>query len=301
MSPDTAPGRYFHLHLISDSTGETLIAASRAVASQYQNTQALEHVYPMVRNKQRMKEVLAALDAMPGIVLFTIAEENLANYLQKKCREMGVPCVSVLEPIFQTFQSYLGVPTARKSGAQHELNAEYFSRIDALNFTLMHDDGALPDDIEEADVILLGISRTSKTPTSIYLANRGIKAANLPLVPNVPVPKLVLEAKRPLIVALIASADRILQVRENRILGLTTGAGRINYTDRASIAEELAMTRRLCERQHWPTIDVTRKSIEETAAAIIALWEAHTARLPGYETEPEMEKGAAPENLEKNL
>jgi regulator of PEP synthase PpsR (kinase-PPPase family) len=187
--------------------------------------------------------------------------------------EMGIPCVSILDPIYKTFQSYLGVASARKTGAQHELNAEYFNRIDAINFTLMHDDGALPENIEEADIVLLGISRTSKTPTSIYLANRGLKTTNLPLVPHMDVPDHVISARRPLIVALIASTDRIHQVRQNRILGLESEPTYLGYTDRASIAEELTQTRKLCKKHHWPMIDVSRKSIEETAAAIFALWQ----------------------------
>ncbi len=192
---------FFHLHLISDSTGETLIAAARAVTSQYQTDQAIEHVYPLVRNRKQLDVVVSAIDEEPGIVLYTIANNEISELLEDKCREMGVPCVSVLEPIFQTFQSYLGKPTRRVVGAQHALDNEYFSRIDALNFTLLHDDGVLPEDIEEADIILIGISRTSKTPTSIYLANRGIKTANIPLVPGMELPDSVLKARKPLVVA----------------------------------------------------------------------------------------------------
>jgi regulator of PEP synthase PpsR (kinase-PPPase family) len=273
VMPDTK--RHFHLHLISDSTGETLIAASRAVASQYEKTLPIEHVYPMVRNRGRLDEVLEAIDEKPGIVLFTIADEILSAYLTERCREMGIPCISLLRPIFDVFQSYLGIPAAQKSGAQHELNAEYFKRIDALNFTLMHDDGQLPDNIEQTDVLLMGISRTSKTPTSIYLANRGIKTANFPLVPNVEIPRRIIKAKKPLVVVLVASTDRIHQIRQNRVLGNDNSTALNPYTDRASIAEELAHSRKLSHRFHWPRIDVTRKSIEETAAAILALWQQH--------------------------
>ena len=276
---------YFHLHLISDATGETLIAASRAVASQYKGTQAIEHVYPLVRSRKQLDIVIEAIDRQPGIVLYTLADSALGPHLEERCRAMGIPVVSVLEPILQVFQSYLGIPSARKSGAQHELNAEYFSRIDALNFTMMHDDGALPEDIEEADVVLVGISRTSKTPTSIYLANRGVKTANIPLVPGVEPPPALLKARRPLVVALVASADRIHEVRQNRVLGTATRNPDFDYVDRAAIAEELAQTRRICARQGWPMIDVTRKSIEEAAAAILALRARHLARAApeGYE------------------
>ncbi|MEZ5872999.1 MAG: pyruvate, water dikinase regulatory protein [Nitratireductor sp.] len=270
---------FFHLHLISDATGETLMATSRAVTSQYKQSQAIEHVYPLVRSRKQLETVLEAIDREPGMVLYTITDAVLGNQLEDRCRAMGIPCVSVLEPIFQAFKSYLGMPSLRKVGAQHELNSEYFSRIDALNFTMMHDDGALPENIEDADVILIGISRTSKTPTSIYLANRGIKTANVPLVPGITPPPELISAKKPLVVALIASTDRIFQVRQNRVLGLASQNPSPAYVDRASIAEELAQTRKLCARHGWPMIDVSRKSIEETAASIIALRTRHVAEL----------------------
>ncbi len=269
---------YFHLHLISDATGETLIAASRAVTSQYKRTQAIEHVYPLVRNRKHLEKVIAAIDLEPGIVLYTIADSDLGQLLEENCKRMGTPCTSLLEPVFQIFQAYLGIPAARKVGAQHELNAEYFSRIDALNFTMMHDDGALPENIEDADIILIGISRTSKTPTSIYLANRGVKTANVPIVPGVDLPPAILAAKRPLVVALIATTDRIFQVRQNRILGDGVTSPSPVYIDRAAIAEELAHTRKLCQKRNWPMIDVSRKSIEETAAAILSLRAEHLAK-----------------------
>ena len=266
---------FFHLHLISDSTGETLIAAARAVTSQYKDHQPVEHVYPLVRNQRQIDSVLESVEDDPGIVLYTISNPEVADKLEEACRQIGAPCVSVLEPIFQIFQSYLGKPTERIVGAQHALDKEYFSRIDALNFTMLHDDGALPDDPEEADVILIGISRTSKTPTSIYLANRGIKTANYPLVPGVDVPDAIIGAKSPLIVALIASTDRIQQVRQNRLLELNASSYSESYADRATIADELASARKLCARHGWPMIDVTRKSIEETAASILALRAKH--------------------------
>ena len=276
---------YFHLHLISDSTGETLISAARAVTSQYKNNQAIEHVYPLVRNQQQLESVLAAIGKEPGIVLYTLTDTGISDFLETQCRNMGTPCVSVLEPIFQTFQSYLGKPSKRTVGAQHALDNEYFKRIDALNFTLLHDDGVLPDDVEEADLILIGISRTSKTPTSIYLANRGIKTANIPLVPGMELSESVINAKKPLIVALVATTDRIQQVRQNRLLELNAADTGSSYADRASIAEELAASRKLCARHNWPMIDVSRKSIEETAAAILALHARHNSELDSISSE----------------
>lgn len=262
---------YFHLHLISDSTGETLIAAGRAAAAQFQSYHALEHVYPLIRNRKQVMQVLDAVDAAPGIVLYTIVDRDLSEAIDLRCREIGVPCVSVLDPVIDLFQAYLGAPSRRRSGAQHVMDADYFARIDALNFTMDHDDGQLPADFDDADVVLIGISRTSKTPTSIYLANRGIKTANIPIVPGQPLPKRLMLATKPLIVGLIATADRISQVRQHRVLGSTSTFHAEQYVDRASIAEELKYARSLCARNNWPIIDVTRRSIEETAAAIVAL------------------------------
>lgn len=262
---------FFHLHLISDSTGETLISAGRAAAAQFKFSNAIEHVYPLIRSKRQLVPVLEAIDGEPGIVLYTIVDPDLADMLDTTCREMGVPSVNVLAPVIEKFQTYLGAPSRGRVGAQHVLNAEYFARIEALNFTMDHDDGQSPDDYDEADVVIIGISRTSKTPTSIYLANRGIKTANIPIVVGVPLPESLMRASKPLIVGLIATSDRISQVRENRELGATPGYDRSDYIDRATIAEELKYARMLCGRNGWPIIDVTRRSIEETAAAIVAL------------------------------
>lgn len=262
---------FFHLHLISDSTGETLISAGRAASAQFQSSQPIEHVYPLVRNRRQLLPVLQAIDEEPGIVLYTIVDRELADLIDERCREMGVPCVNVLEPVMNVFQTHLGARSSRRVGAQHVMNADYFARIEALNFTMDHDDGQMPDDYNDADVVIIGISRTSKTPTSIYLANRGIKTANIPIVSGVPLPQGLFATTKPLIVGLVATTDRISQVRENRILGTVTGFDTGHYTDRAAIAEELKYARSLCARHNWPIIDVTRRSIEETAAAIVAL------------------------------
>lgn len=264
------PQSFFHLHLVSDATGETLLAAGRAAAAQYRNARAIEHIYPLIRTEKQLEKVFEEIEEEPGIILYTIVDQLLARLLDERSARMGLPCVSVLEPVLTVFQSYLGTPAGRQVGAQHVLDAEYFRRIDALNFTMEHDDGQLPHDVDEAEIVLVGISRTSKTPTCIYLANRGIKAANVPVVPNVPMPQPLLEAKRPLIVGLIASAERISHVRQNRVLG-AGGFHGDEYVDRAAIARELAYARQICTRHGWPMIDVTRRSIEETAAAIMAL------------------------------
>ena len=265
---------YFHLHLVSDSTGETLINVGRAAAAQYEGISAIEHVYPLVRSGPQLERVISEIKAAPGLVLYTLVGGDLGERLETACRETGSPCLSVLQPVHALLQSYLGAQTTARPGAQHMLNAEYFKRIDAMNFTLAHDDGNLPDDLEEADVILLGVSRTSKTPTSIYLANRGLKTTNLPLVPGVPLPPMLEAAKRPLIVGLFASPERIVQSRQNRLLSLNADESTL-YVDREAVADEITSSRRLFTRNRWPTIDVTRRSIEETAAAILDLYRDH--------------------------
>src|SRR3954453_17832274 len=193
-------GSYFHLHLISDATGETLTTVARAATAQYTKVTPVEHVYPLVRTQKHLDRVLAEIEEAPGIVLYTLLEEDLVERLEKTCREVSVPCLSILGPVLQLLQSYLGTETSHRVGAQHTLNAEYFKRIDALNYSMLHDDGQHIDGLEEADVVLVGVSRTSNTPTSIYLANRGVKTGNVPLVPGIAVASQIEELSRPLVV-----------------------------------------------------------------------------------------------------
>jgi [pyruvate, water dikinase]-phosphate phosphotransferase / [pyruvate, water dikinase] kinase len=265
---------YFHLHLVSDSTGETLINVGRAAAAQYEGVSAIEHVYPLVRSAAQLDRVISEIRAAPGLVLYTLVGGDLGERLEEVARETGSPCLSVLRPVHDLLRAYLGAETTARPGAQHMLNAEYFKRIDAMNFTLAHDDGNLPDDLEEADVILLGVSRTSKTPTSIYLANRGLKTTNLPLVPGVPLPPAIERARKPLVVGLFASPERIVQIRQNRLSSLNADESSL-YVDRSAVADEITASRRLFVKNRWPTIDVTRRSIEETAAAIVDLYRDH--------------------------
>lgn len=268
---------YFHLHLVSDSTGETLITVARAVVAQYEGVAAIEHVYPLVRSNTQLERVISEIETAPGIVLYTLVEQDLAHRLEEVCRATGSPHLSVLEPVHSLLSSYLGTHSTARPGAQHMLNAEYFKRIDAMNFTLLHDDGHLPHDLDDADVILVGVSRTSKTPTAVYLANRGLKTANIPLVPGVPPPSVLETARKALIVGLVATPERIVQIRQNRLLSLNADDD-TSYVDREAVAEELAASRRLFARNGWPVIDVTRRSIEETAAAIIDLYRDHRLR-----------------------
>ncbi|MCR6733646.1 MAG: kinase/pyrophosphorylase [Afipia sp.] len=263
---------YFHLHMISDSTGETLITVARAVAAQYSNVSPVEHVYPLVRSQKQLDRVLAEIEEAPGIVLFTLLEKDLVERLEAKCQEINIPSLSIIGPVMQLFQAYLGTETSRRVGAQHTLNAEYFKRIDALNYSMMHDDGQHVEGLEEADVVLVGVSRTSKTPTSIYLANRGVRTANVPLVPGIPIPHQLETLKKPLVVSLHATPERLIQVRQNRLLGIGAKTGDDSYIDRQAVADEVAFARKLSAKYDWPLLDVTRRSIEETAAAIMKLY-----------------------------
>src|SRR4051812_36578034 len=278
MVPTTV--NYFHLHLVSDSTGETLITVARAVAAQYANVSAVEHVYPLVRSQKQLDRVLSEIEEAPGIVLFTLLERDLVHRLEGKCREMNVPSLSIIGPVMQLFEAYLGAATTGKVGAQHVLNAEYFARIDALNYTMIHDDGQHVEGLEEADVVLVGVSRTSKTPTSIYLANRGVRTANVPLVPGIPLPHQLETLKKPLVVSLHATPERLIQVRQNRLLTMGDTSND-DYIDRQSVTDEVAYARKLSAKFGWAQLDVTRRSTEETAAAILNLFpDRQRQRLP---------------------
>jgi len=264
---------YFHLHLISDSTGETLTTMAKAAAVQYSQVRPIEHVHPLVRTAKQLDKVLDQVEANPGIVLYTVVNRELIDEIERRCREVKVPSLHVLQPIMTIFESYLGAPQTPIVAGQHIVDADYFRRIDALNFTMAHDDGQLPQDLNTADIVILGISRTSKTPTSVYLAQRGYKTANLPLVPSIPLPAHLTEPHTAFVVGLVASPDRISEIRRNRVQ-LLGDRNLDDYVDRTQIANEVAYSRRLCAKHGWPVIDVTRKSVEETAATIISLLHA---------------------------
>jgi len=257
---------------VSDSTGETLITVARAVAAQYANVTPVEHVYPLVRSQKQLDRVLAEIEEAPGIVLFTLLENDLVERLEGKCKEINIPSLSIIGPVMQLFHAYLGASTTGRVGAQHVLNADYFKRIDALNYTMLHDDGQHVEGLEEADVVLVGVSRTSKTPTSIYLANRGIRTANVPLVPGIAIPHQLESLKKPLVVSLHATPERLIQVRQNRLLSMGANAGNDIYTDRQSVADEVSFAKRLSAKHGWVQLDVTRRSIEESAAAVMKLY-----------------------------
>ena len=261
---------YFHLHLISDATGETLTTIAKAASVQYAQVRPIEHVHPLVRTPRQLERVLQEISSAPGIVLYTVVKKELTTEIERRCRELKVPCLHVLEPIMKVFESYLGQPQTPIVAGQHVLDADYFRRIDALNFSMAHDDGHLPHDLNEAEIIILGVSRTSKTPTSIYLAQRGYKVTNVPLVPGIDPPEALSGPHKAFVVGLVASPDRIAEIRRNRV-HLLADRKLDDYVDRIQIANEIAQSRRLFARHGWPVIDVTRRSIEETAATIIKL------------------------------
>ncbi|HJZ44243.1 MAG TPA: pyruvate, water dikinase regulatory protein [Hyphomicrobiaceae bacterium] len=261
---------YFHLHLISDATGETLTTMAKAAAVQYAQVRPIEHVHPLVRTQKQLERVLKAVEQAPGIVLYTVVKKELIEEIERRCRELKVPSLHVLQPIMRIFESYLGAPQTPVVAGQHLVDADYFRRIDALNFAMHHDDGQLPQDLNAADIIILGISRTSKTPTSVYLAQRGYKTANLPLVPGIDLPEALIQPHTAFVVGLVAAPERIAEIRRNRVQ-LLADRNLDEYVDRTQIANEIAYSRRLCARHGWPVIDVTRRSIEETAATIIRL------------------------------
>ena len=260
----------FHLHLVSDSTGDTVHSVARACLVQFDEAQAIEHVWSMVRTRSQIERVLAGVEANSGLVLFTMVDDALRQILQDGCRRLQVPAIPVLDPVISALAAHLGRRSRGMPGKQHLLDSEYFARIDAMTFAINHDDGQSSWGINDADVCLVGVSRTSKTPTCLYLANRGIKAANVPFVPGVPLPPELLNADHPLIVGLTNDPERLIHLRRNRLSMLDRNEA-TDYTNLESVRAEVREARRVFAEHHWPVIDVTRRSIEETASSIYKL------------------------------
>jgi regulator of PEP synthase PpsR (kinase-PPPase family) len=264
-----------HLHLLSDSTGETLEIIAKACLAQFDGVDVLRHFWPMVRSEGHLDRVLDDIERRPGLVLYTLVNANIRRELERKCRRRGIHAVSALDPVTDALSAVLDQEAKARPGRQHAMDAAYFARVDAIQFTIAHDDGIGADNWEEADIVLAGVSRTSKTPTAIYLANRGFKVANIPLVPESPPPLNLFSLRHPLVVGLTTGSDRLIQVRRNRLLSLNQ-APETDYVDLEAVNAELAFARRLFSDNGWPVIDVTRRSIEETAAAIIQLCNERT-------------------------
>ena len=267
---------YFHVHLVSDSTGETLNAMARAVCARFENVLPIEHYYALVRSPRQVERALAEIEDAPGVVMHTIVDDSLRAALEDGCRRLEMPCIAALDPLVSSLSRYLGAVLTRRVGVQHVLDTDYFNRMDALNFAIGHDDGQGGQELDQADVILVGVSRTSKTPTCIYLAHRGVRAANVPLVPGRGPPENLKGLSSALVVGLTISPDRLIQIRRNRLLSLKESRD-TSYTDIEAVREEVVQARRLYERQGWPVIDVTRRSVEETAAAVLNLLQSSRA------------------------
>ena len=261
-------GIYFNVHLVSDATGETLNAVLRASAAQFKGIQPLEHSYYLVRSEKQLDRVMQEIEAAPGVVWYTIANDEIRQRLVSFCHGKGIPMLAVMDQAVHMLSRHLGVAPTSTTGGQHRLDTDYFDRMEALNYTLAHDDGQNVDGLNQADVILVGVSRTSKTPTCVYLGNRGVRAGNIPLVPGIPPPPQLFEATKPLIIGLKISPERLIQIRKQRLLTLNEEA-ETTYVDEDAVRAEVVDANRLFQRNKWKVIDVSRRSIEETAAAIL--------------------------------
>lgn len=279
VTPDlsTGPMKSFHLHLVSDATGETVTSVARACMVQFENVQPIQHNWWLVRTQGQVERVIAGIEADPGIVLFTLVDVEVRAVLEEACRQLKVPCIPLLDPVMAALSHHLDAEFKNLPGRQYQMDAEYFARIDAMQFTLNHDDGQLLGDVDEADIVVVGVSRTSKTPTCMYLANRGYKCANYPLVPGVPLPPELERARRPLVVGLTKDPKSLSDIRRARLRFLNQ-TEESDYAQFEKVREEVAAARRLFARNGWPVVDVTRRSIEEASATIIQLHAQHVAK-----------------------
>lgn len=266
--------RFCHIHLVSDSTGETVSSVARAAMAQFDTVECEEHVWSLVRTKSQMEKVVAAIRDEPGPVLYTIVDKALRSMLIQVSEELRVPSISVIGKIVSELSGYFGVESHALPGRQHELNEEYFTRVEAINFTLAHDDGQAHWELEDADIVLVGPSRTSKSPTCVYLAYKGFKTANVPFVMDCPLPPSLEELKKPLVVGLTISPDRLQQIRRTRLQSLKQDE-ETNYVDSELIQQEIDASRKLFHKHRWPVIDVTKRSVEETAATIAQYYQKH--------------------------
>ena len=271
-----------HMHLVSDSTGDTVTTVARAGISQFDGVVPVEHVWSFVRSRAQVEQVLSMVKALPGVVIYTMVSPDLRQILEEGCRDLKVPSVPILDGVFKAFSGLLGAETRQQIGRQHAMDDGYFSRIEAMDFMLQHDDGQSPWDLNEADIVLVGVSRASKTPTCIYLANRGLKTANVPVVKDCPLPKELESLTKPLVVGLTINPEPLVQIRSNRLKQMERGATPLrlseDYTELERVRGELVYARRLFARYDWPVIDVTRRSVEETAAAVFQLFQGRVGR-----------------------
>jgi hypothetical protein len=269
--------KIFDIHMVSDSTGETVSSVMRSVMSQFEKVEVEEHTWALVRTEGQMDRVLQSIEENPGPVLYTIIDRDMQAKLIKFCRKLRLPCIPVLAKITNELSSYFGVQAKAKPGRQYELDEEYFEKVDAIHYTLAHDDGQETETLDEADIILVGASRTSKTPTCVYLSYKGLYVANVPYVQGVPLPKNLFTIKEPLIVGLVISPERLGQIRKSRLLSLNEDKT-TSYVDEEAILEELRESRKIFAKNNWPVIDVTRKSVEETSAQIMQIYSKYAQK-----------------------
>lgn len=289
------PHRTINLHLVSDSTGETLNSIARATLARFEDIRVIHHRWSLVRSRLQLDRVLEGIEHEPGPVLFTLVDRSLRHALEEACTRLNLACLSPLDGVMDLLQNAIGAQAREKRAAQHVMDADYFRRIDAMHYVLSHDDGQGTAGIAEADVCLVGVSRSSKTPTCFYLANRGIKAANVPIVPGAALPPELENPPCP-VVGLHIEVNALIDIRRHR-LRLIGAAGvrqdANDYIDHESVKSEIVAARRLCTARGWPVIDVTRRSIEETAATVLQLMEAWHARRHQVETRAEPADPAA--------
>jgi regulator of PEP synthase PpsR (kinase-PPPase family) len=276
--PGEAPTQRLHLHLLSDSTGETLDMIAKAALAQFESADVVRHFWPMVRSQQHLDRIMTEIATNPGLVIFTLVSTEIRERLETRCATLGLRSISALDTVTDALETLLGQEAKGRPGRQHIMDEAYFHRVDAIQFTIAHDDGIGWENWEQADIILAGVSRSSKTPTSIYLANRGYRVANIPIVVESPPPPSLFAVRRPMVVGLTTSTERLIQVRRNRLLSLNQ-APETNYVDTDHVTREVQFARRMFADNGWPVIDVSRRSIEETAAAVINLYnERHNIR-----------------------
>ena len=269
----------YQIYLISDSTGETLDRIFLALKAQFPNFEYETNHFSFTRTESQTLSILKqAKKEKNSIILYTIVNSKLAKYLTEKAYERNIPCFGVLGDLILNFSKVLNQKASHEPSGQHILNEEYYDRIEAIQFTMNHDDGNQIEDIEKSDIILLGVSRTSKTPTSIYLANRGFKTSNIPLVNKNSIPSKVTQKNfTPCVVGLVTEAERLYDLRKNRLTSLKEDQNS-EYVNIDKINDELRSARKIFKENNWPTIDVTRKSVEETAASVIKIYEIKNKR-----------------------
>ena len=231
---------------------------AKAALAQFDGVDVVKHFWPMVRSESHLDRILIDIAAHPGLVLYTLVNLAMRAKLEERCRVLGLPAVAALDAVTDALSTILGREAMARPGRQHALDDAYFARVDAIHYTIAHDDGLNHQNWEEADILLAGVSRTSKTPTSIYLANRGYKTANIPLVPESPPPDTLYNLKNPLVVGLVTSVERLVQVRRNRLLSLNQ-APDTDYVSEEKVKAEIAFARRMFADNGWPVIDVTRR------------------------------------------